>query len=142
MQVFGQAVQRALGHGARQERGRHGGEVAPRLGPEGLAALGRSVEACLEPGADAEAARQAEIAFHPILARRCGNPPMGFVARLVVDPMSEMTITRNIVDPGGERFHEGNPAAHRALLDAFAAGDAERGGRRRARRATPSAPSA
>ena len=51
---------------------------------------------------------------------------MGFVARLVVDPMSEMTITRNIVDPGGERCHEGNPAAHRALLDAFAAGDAER----------------
>ena len=110
-------------------------EVTPQLDADDLTALERTIEACVarEAEGDFEGLRQAEIAFHAILARRCGNPLMAFSARFVVDLMSEMTITRNIIDPGGDRFHAGNVAAHRALVAAFRAGDAERAERLMAR---------
>lgn len=98
--------------------------VASRLTSEDFAALEATV-AIGEGGAggDKEALRQAEIEFHAILARRSDNPLLSFMARFINSVMSELTVTYNVIDPGGEVFHKANLVAHRQILDALRCGD-------------------
>lgn len=102
--------------------------VAGTLGEDDLEALEETIRCCEEnagSGGDLMALRRAEIDFHAILARASRNPLTRFVCRFLNDLMRELTVTRNIVDPGGEHFTSGNIAAHRRLLGALRAGDGE-----------------
>lgn len=97
-------------------------EVTPLLTDEDFAALEESIAVCeanMADEGDLVALRQAEIAFHTVLAQRCPNPLNTFICQFINDLMSELTVTRNIVDPGGEGFTRDNVRAHRAILAAL-----------------------
>ncbi len=102
-------------------------DVLPFLDADDYQALEETIRICeanMRPGGDRDALRHAEIDFHAVLARRCPNPLTRFICRFLNDLMGELTVTRNIVDPGGERFSADNVNAHRRLLEAMRAGDA------------------
>jgi len=103
-------------------------DVTGLLDDDDLAALEASIRECeAHRGADGDlrALRQAEIDFHAVLAARCPNPLTRFICHFLNDLMRELTVTKNIVDPGGERFSDDNIAAHKALIAALSAGDAD-----------------
>lgn len=97
-------------------------EVTPLLTDEAFAALNDSIRICeanMGDDGDLVALRQAEIAFHTVLAKHCPNPLTTFVCQFINDLMTELTVTRNIVDPGGEDFTRDNVRAHRDILAAL-----------------------
>jgi len=103
-------------------------DVMALLDDADRAAMAESIRVCEAnrgTGGDLRALRQAEIDFHAVLAARSPNPLTRFICRFLNDLMRELTVTKNIVDPGGERFTDDNIAAHRALMAAMAAGDAD-----------------
>jgi len=97
-------------------------EVAPLLTTEDFADLENSIRVCeanMGDSGDLVTLRQAEIAFHTVLAKRCPNPLTTFVCQFINELMTELTVSRNIVDPGGEDFTRDNVRAHRDILAAL-----------------------
>jgi DNA-binding FadR family transcriptional regulator len=110
-------------------------EVVGRLEEDDFAALEATIRTG-ETGADGdmERLRQAEIEFHAILARRASNPILGFMARFLNSVMSDLTVSYNLIDPGGESFRR--PSRHRrraACRGRAGGGTADGGAHRRGR---------
>ena len=97
-------------------------QVTPLLTDGDLAELEGSIRACeanMTEGGSPVSLRQAEIAFHGVLVKRCRNPLMTFVCRFIIGLMTELTVTRTAIDPEGERFARDTVRTHRAILAAL-----------------------
>ena len=100
--------------------------VGAKLTQADFAALEETIKVTDEvTDGDLEAVRQAEIEFHAILARRADNPLLSFMARFINSVMSELTVSHNVVDPGGDAFHGDNVRAHRDILAALRRDDGD-----------------
>jgi len=78
--------------------------------------------------------RHAELDFHDLLAERCPNPLLRFACRFINAMIKKGFVYHQIYEQPGQRAKIDNmdqmaadgSAAHRALIEAFRAGDADR----------------
>ena len=102
--------------------------ATPRLSDEdidGLAALVARCEADPETFEERMDQRIAELEFHVLLARRCGNSMLAFIGRFVNDMIRDLVIFKKSALPEQREFSCANLAYHRQLVEAFRARDAE-----------------
>jgi len=102
--------------------------ATPRLSDEDidrLAALVARCEADPETFEERMDQRIAELEFHVLLARRCGNSMLAFIGRFVNDMIRDLVIFKKSALPEQREFSCANLAYHRQLVEAFRARDAE-----------------
>ena len=94
--------------------------VVGRLRPEQFERLERNVEMCkLSPGTEDElrAQREAELAFHTILAESCPNPVLSFMCRFLNDLLRDLVIYKKAMEH--QHFGQVNVDYHSQLLAAY-----------------------
>ena len=112
-------------------------EVTPLLTDDDLDTLEANIAFCDPVPRDREGERSqryAELDFHDVIAERCPNPLLRFACRFINAMIKKGFVYRRIYGQPGERDKIDNMeqmacdgrAAHRALLDAFRARDADR----------------
>lgn len=102
--------------------------ATPRLSTEDIDALAALVARCeADPETFEERMDQriAELEFHVLLARRCGNSMLAFIGRFVNDMIRDLVIFKKSALPEQREFSCANLAFHRQLIEAFRARDAE-----------------
>lgn len=102
--------------------------ATPRLSDEDIDALAALVARCeSDPQTFEERMDQriAELEFHVLLARRCGNSMLAFIGRFVNDMIRDLVIFKKSALPEQREFSCANLAFHRQLIEAFRARDAE-----------------
>lgn len=105
--------------------------VVGTLTPADIAALRDTVKACklgISGEVDLRAHRIAELEFHSILARACGNPLLRLVCCFINDMLRDLSITdsRSIIPPKNSSFAVEAVKFHSALIDAFEAKDTDK----------------
>lgn len=88
--------------------------------------LEENIRFCAMPVTNAEemrAHREAELAFHSILAECCPNPVLAFVCRFLNELLTDLMVYKNALD--SHHIGKANVDYHTQLLAAFRAGDAD-----------------
>jgi DNA-binding FadR family transcriptional regulator len=67
--------------------------------------------------------RVAEIEFHNLLAERCPNPLLGFMARFMNDMLRDLVVLKKAYLPSRDKFGEANVDFHRQLINAWREND-------------------
>lgn len=101
--------------------------VVGLLTPRHLERLQENIKFCAMPVTNAEelrAHREAELAFHSILAECCTNPVLAFVCRFLNDLLTDLMVYKNALD--GHELGKANVDYHTQLLLAFHAKDADK----------------
>lgn len=96
------------------------------LTPGHLERLEENVKFCSMPVTNAEelrAHREAELAFHSILAECCPNPVLAFSCKFLNDLLTDLMVYKNALD--SHEIGKANVDYHTQLLTAFRAGDVE-----------------
>ena len=99
--------------------------VVGRLTEAQFARLEANVQACaIEPDNDDELRmqREAELAFHTILAESCPNPVLSFMCRFLNDLLRDLVVYKRVLDH--QHFGETNVDYHTRLLVAYRKEDA------------------
>ncbi|HPQ94175.1 MAG: FadR family transcriptional regulator [Thiothrix sp.] len=91
-----------------------------------LVELERLTELCAQPAVNQEqrlAQRMAELDFHNLLARRCGNPLLAFIGHFLNDLIRDLVVFKKLQLPEQHEFSRSNLHFHRELIVAFRARD-------------------
>lgn len=96
--------------------------ATPRLTDHDLAELSELIARCEsdpETFEERMAQRIAELDFHVLLARRCGNAMLQFIGRFVNDMIRDLIIFKKSALPEQREFSCANLTYHQQLLEAF-----------------------
>jgi len=96
--------------------------ATPRLSDHDLTELSELVARCEsdpETFEERMAQRIAELDFHVLLARRCGNAMLQFIGRFVNDMIRDLIIFKKSALPEQREFSCANLTYHQRLLEAF-----------------------
>ena len=99
--------------------------VVGRLTDAQFARLEANVQTCaIEPDNDDQLRmqREAELAFHTILAESCPNPVLSFMCRFLNDLLRDLVVYKRVLDH--QHFGETNVDYHTRLLVAYRKEDA------------------
>ncbi|MFP3979048.1 FadR/GntR family transcriptional regulator [Marinobacter sp. KMM 10035] len=102
--------------------------ATPHLSEEDLANLASLIAHCkADPETFEERIEQriAELDFHVLLAKRCGNAMLAFIGRFVNDMIRDLVIFKKSALPEQREFSCANLAYHQELLEAFRTKDAK-----------------
>lgn len=97
-----------------------------RLTDDDMKKLEQLVESCETPPVDFQARmdqRIAELEFHSVLARACGNSMLAFIGRFLNDMIRDLVIFKKSELPEQREFSCANLKFHQQLLEAYKAKD-------------------
>ncbi|MDM0059215.1 FadR/GntR family transcriptional regulator [Variovorax fucosicus] len=100
--------------------------VVGHLTPRQLERMEENIRFCAQPVTSAEelrAHREAELAFHTILAESSPNPVLAFTCRFLNDLLTDLMVYKNALK--GDELGKANVDYHTQLLSAFRAQNAQ-----------------
>jgi len=100
--------------------------VVGRLTPGQFERLEENIRLCtLEPANEDElrTQREAELAFHILLAESCPNPVLSFMCRFLNDLLRDLVVLKKAYLPKRQQFAAANIDYHKQLLLALRASD-------------------
>ncbi|MNC21809.1 transcriptional regulator NanR [compost metagenome] len=100
--------------------------VMGKLSEADYAALQANIDFCSAPEDSEEGQREqrlAELEFHTLLADRCPNPLLRFMAVFLNDLLRDLVVLKKAYLPKRQQFAAANIAYHKQLLTALSASD-------------------
>jgi len=100
--------------------------VIGRLTEDDFSALQANINCCSTPEDSEQGQREqrlAELEFHNILAQRCPNPLLSFMATFLNDLLRDLVVLKKAYKPKREQFDAANIDYHKQLLVALRAAD-------------------